>query len=1012
MNKKLLLSLVLVALVVTGTVYAQTAPARPSFFQNLISWLWPATPATTQVAAVSAAKPATPNPLITSLRAAADKAKGPAKVDPKVQPANPNKLTIKAGSKKTTNKAGTVISGRNSSGVAATPALEITQISGPSLVFTNQNNYWHSWTNINTVTSATADWGDGTQTSGQVNQWGVSYQHTYAHAGTYTATFYSSDVDGNQAQVSVVVSVTGQPTVSVQPPNATLALTYDSNHQESALLATYNVDIIAGAEDVVLPVGSLVYLYPYLESNNCTVPGLPEYHYCSAGVSSTPTTTPSTSNGLTIPAGTTKTLRVDARFNPQALFSGNYSGTLRGANFCGNSTGSCQWVELSQQVSTNSITVFGERAPYITAATVLGCLLPSDKCYLKISGIRFATSGNTVKVFNRQTGALVSQTNENPLSDEYGRAILHSMVDPLTGRYYPAGFYSVQVVSPTTGASNLVGFEMKGVSSVSPWSFVSASSQSTPGVNSVASSSVTGVINMSFRSNDGIMTKPVVTDFSARFVSSNGNIINELSRDLTVSPRDATLGAGGIYNTQLSGSIFSNRAPAGIYRMEITGIGYTVGGVRYTTTTGLENFVTPYVLLPGTTIPIPIPIPIPVPVSPISVALPRGGEVWPIGSVREINWLHPGQSYSPGRYKVYASTQSGSWYGLINDTGEKSLNWTVGRVTVNGVVKTLSPGNYWIQVIDSQAPVSAAGQSSVQAFSLGSVSLTSGVITAPTPTTPTLSLKVNDSSATTINSPINRRITLSWTHAGLRSCEVSARLSGLFPLPAEIAGPFSVPTLASGSSSFYIPLDTAYTAFGALMNGFVGQDLFIRLHCVTTGDAAMDRDVTVRLQAALTSSVPAPTPTVPTVPPVVTPTPTPPAPVPVSTISIDRPRAGDSWRLGEQRDITWLDAGPSGHSYSVAVYSGGLGYKQVGVATERKLRWTVGQTTDGSTLTPGAYQVYVLKNDGLGYNKTITSYTFNITANHAYLYGNSQTASVSDSLGSWWYETFPSWFGN
>ncbi|MEK7650716.1 MAG: hypothetical protein AAB364_02510 [Patescibacteria group bacterium] len=920
MIKKLLLVLVLVTLVVTGTVYAQTTETRPSFFQNLISWLWPATPAATQVAAVSAAKPAVPNPLVAQLTAARDKAKGPAKVDPTKAPTNPNKLTIKAGSKKTTNKAGTVISGKaNSSGVApATPVLEITQISGPSLVFTNQNNFWYSWTNINTVTSASVEWGDGTQTSGQVNQWGVSFQHTYTHSGTYTATFYSSDVNGNQAQVSVAVSVTGAPTVTAQP-NPTLALTYDSNQQESALTATYNVDITAGAEGVVLPPGFIIQVYPYVESNNCTVPGLPDYHFCSSWPRSG-TTTPDISQGLSIPAGTTQTFRIVANFNPQVMFGGSYSSVLWSMAFC-PSNGWCQWITLTNSPAiSNSLAVFGERAPYITSAAVLGCLPPAEKCYLQIIGTRFPASGNTIKVYNRQTGALVSQTNENPVVGGDGTTIYHSMIEPVSGRPYPAGFYSVQVVSPTTGASNMVGFEMKGVTGAQIYTAISPSSPAARTVTTSATTVTENVVLGVFRllSNNGASTvtglglaldptvagkkltnirlvdgtniygassvgcpcDPVSGAIVADF--TNLKIFLEPGRDITFKA-DIVAGAD---NVSLSPTLLASRIvgiDSNFNNLDISNASnVTANGVTFS----LNN--------------------VPIPVLPIlSVNLPRGGEVWPIGSVREINWSHLGQSYSPGRYKVYASTQSGSWYGLINDTGEKSLNWTVGRVTVNGVVKTLAPGNYWVQVIDSLAPVSAAGRSSVQAFSLGSVSLTAGVIT----TTPPV---VN-------------------------------------PTP------------------------------------------------------------------------PIPTVPAPTVPPVVTPTPTPPAPapvpapVPVSTISIDRPRAGDSWRLGEQRNIEWQDSRSGNYSYTVYIATPSDGanrvnLRQIAVVNEKKLRWTVGQNLTANPVTPGSYVIVVVSSTNPEYNSAV-SVPFNIVAsNHAYLSGGNQTASASDSLGSWLYGMFPNLF--
>lgn len=114
--------------------------------------------------------------------------------------------------------------------------------------------------------------------------------------------------------------------------------------------------------------------------------------------------------------------------------------------------------------------------------------------------------------------------------------------------------------------------------------------------------------------------------------------------------------------------------------------------------------------------------------APISVILPRGGEVWRIGETREINWSDPNHQPASGiQYYVYASTRDGSWYGEISHTNALSLNWQVGRVTVDGRVRALSPGNYWIQVIKRDGQVLPNGQAQTQALSAGSVELLKAV---------------------------------------------------------------------------------------------------------------------------------------------------------------------------------------------------------------------------------------------------------------------------------------------
>ncbi|MCC6290730.1 hypothetical protein IT398_01540 [Candidatus Nomurabacteria bacterium] len=128
--------------------------------------------------------------------------------------------------------------------------------------------------------------------------------------------------------------------------------------------------------------------------------------------------------------------------------------------------------------------------------------------------------------------------------------------------------------------------------------------------------------------------------------------------------------------------------------------------------------------------------------------------------------------------------------------------------------------------------------------------------------------------------------------------------------------------------------------------------------------------------------------------------PPPPLPTPQSsTISVERPRSGDNWRLGENREITWEDSGSTGFNYKVYVRgdSPASAYQLIGQTATNKLRWTVGP---GGQFPVGSYRVEVIKDDGLGYNKNLSGQFTISSGGHASIYNEGQMANISSSIRS------------
>jgi len=155
----------------------------------------------------------------------------------------------------------------------------------------------------------------------------------------------------------------------------------------------------------------------------------------------------------------------------------------------------------------------------------------------------------------------------------------------------------------TSPSSALVSNDQYLYSAGVQWTLVSASSVATVGVKDVASSSVTGTIVLKGTAFGGSMTKPVLTNFSLRFASSTAtsytaaNAVTGGNGTIAVSPSDATVGDGGVYNVTLSDTIYSSDSELASNQplfMVIKDIDSTVGGNTVTDQTwGIDTFYTP-----------------------------------------------------------------------------------------------------------------------------------------------------------------------------------------------------------------------------------------------------------------------------------------------------------------------------------------------------------------------------------------------------------------------------------
>ncbi len=250
---------------------------------------------------------------------------------------------------------------------------------------------------------------------------------------------YTISIQANYSYVSKEFTVGDAPFIYpsvVINNNPVLVMSYDSAGGESKLSGLFALSISAGSKDQILL------------KENAFFPYIVDSHGASFGGTqtlNTVSTNQDTINYYAIPAGTSRAFTLRAAFNPKILFAGTYEVVLDNM-MLGDYTNP-KYISINSRNRTNSLVIIGELSPYINSIDPFP--VPANEI-LTVSGIRFAPEGNVVELRNQsapgRTVIIASSTNNGQTLSFVPRVA--------------AGDYSLQIIHPTTGESNVVSVKV------------------------------------------------------------------------------------------------------------------------------------------------------------------------------------------------------------------------------------------------------------------------------------------------------------------------------------------------------------------------------------------------------------------------------------------------------------------------------------------------------------------------------------------------------------------------
>ena len=281
----------------------------------------------------------------------------------------------------------------------------------------------------------------------------------------------------------------------------------------------------------------------------------------------------------------------------------------------------------------------------------------------------------------------------------------------------------------------------------------------------------------------------------------------------------------------------------------------------------------------------------------VTVTAPNGGEVWPLGSARNITWTASGVS---GTLKI-TLLKGGVTIGTIAtgvNPAAGSYAWTAGQHSIGTAV----PGtDYTIKIKEIGTTVSDIGDAAFELSATGP-SLT---VTAP-----------NGGENWTLGSPQN----ITWTQSGV---------SGTLKITL-LKGGAAIGTIATGVNA--AAGSYAWTAGQHSIGTAVpGTDYTIKIKEVGTTVSDFSDAV-----FQLSSPVPA-------------------------TITVTSPNGGENWTLGSPQNITWTQSGVSGTLKITLLKGGlTIGTIATGVnAAGGSYAWTAGQHSIGAAVAGTDYTIKI-----------------------------------------------------
>ncbi|MEI6057451.1 MAG: peptidoglycan-binding protein [bacterium] len=262
-------------------------------------------------------------------------------------------------------------------------------------------------------------------------------------------------------------STTTTPPVSISDATATvtgnpsLDLTYGTQHKESLLTASFNLSVNGGVNGINVnasPVG-----VTFTDQKGSNYYGLISERITLSAADRIDTTTDTYGQKLyVVPARRTVKFQITATVNPQQLFAGTYRASLEGAIMVEVGTnGASQFkLPITKNTSTDSKTIVGEVAPYITAITSPVAVGQT----LTITGQRLSgdTHGNS-PIFN--SGKSTVYINGNPITGVSFSKDGASATLTVPASLVAGTSYTVYISNSVTGESNRFGFEVQGTAS-------------------------------------------------------------------------------------------------------------------------------------------------------------------------------------------------------------------------------------------------------------------------------------------------------------------------------------------------------------------------------------------------------------------------------------------------------------------------------------------------------------------------------------------------------------------
>lgn len=278
--------------------------------------------------------------------------------------------------------------------VATAPSVTFT--ASPTSISSGQSSLL-SWSSAN-ATSCTSS-GDGVSWGWPSARYTSGAQYTPSLTATQTYTMSCTGAGGTVSQSVTVTVASTPPTIAVNV-TPTLTLEYNSAQKESALVATYYATITAGSQALSFP---SYYV-------NCGG-GTPLTLNITNSSGQVAPVTACTTGAASIPAGQAATYVIKLTANPNQIFAGSYTATLWPKLSSLDASGN--WMTtllptpiLAGTLNTNTITVIGERAPYITSATVDASGTVGIVAWRLGSENNVSFGGNTHTRFATQSGSL------------------------------------------------------------------------------------------------------------------------------------------------------------------------------------------------------------------------------------------------------------------------------------------------------------------------------------------------------------------------------------------------------------------------------------------------------------------------------------------------------------------------------------------------------------------------------------------------------------------------------